>query len=212
MTRRDLLLASAAVPLVAAAPPLSGEKAFMKLKLGNRRHAESRPLRPHQNMMWRMSLTQAQHPFACVLTCADSRVPPEFLFDAGLGDLFVVRVAGNIVDDAVLGSLEYAVEHLHVGLIVVLGHERCGAVAATVEGGASHDHVASLLKAIQPAVEAARRQKGNLLENAIRENTLRSVRQLQNSRPVLSKAHDEHKLVISGGVYDLDTAKVQWLD
>lgn len=104
------------------------EKGLAALVEGNRRYQAQRLTHPHQNAARRAALAAGQHPFAAVLSCADSRVPPEIVFDQGLGDLFVVRVAGNITDDVVLGSLEYAVEHLHVPLVVVLGHYKCGAV------------------------------------------------------------------------------------
>ena len=142
------------------AAPVNPEKALAALIEGNRRYQAQHVTHPHQNAARRAELAAGQHPIAAVLSCADSRVPPEIVFDQGLGDLFVVRVAGNITDDVVLGSLEYAVEHLGVPLVVVLGHYKCGAIQAAVEGGTPHDHVASLVAALKPSVEAVRPEGG----------------------------------------------------
>ena len=117
----------------------SADAALAKLIAGNRRYVQHRQQYPDQSLPHRKELVSGQHPFAVILGCADSRVPPELLFDQGLGDLFVIRVAGNLVDDVVLGSIEYAVEHLGTKLIMVLGHEKCGAVSAAVEGGTVRD-------------------------------------------------------------------------
>src|SRR5262249_39949150 len=110
----------------------TADEALAKLMDGNKRYASSHSLHPHQSAGRRHELEATQHPFACILSCSDSRVPPEVVFDEGLGDLFVVRVAGNIVDSAVTGSIEYAVEHLGTPLVLVMGHEKCGAVQATL--------------------------------------------------------------------------------
>lgn len=209
MWRRAFL----ASPLAARAADDENSLAFKhlaRLKIGNRRHAEMHPMHPHLGSAWRAELSKAQHPFACVLACADSRVPPEMVFDTGLGDLFVVRVAGNIVDDAVLGSLEYAVEHLHVPLIVVLGHSGCGAVTAAIQGGPARDHTGVLIQAIAPAVREARKRPGPLLDNAVRENMKLSLGQLRRSEPVLRRLEARHEVRLAGGVYRLDTGKVVW--
>ena len=116
-----------------AAPTLSPQDAWARLRAGNARFVDGRPEHPNQSFAHRIEVAKGQHPYAIVLTCSDSRVPPEILFDTGLGDIFVIRVAGNTADDAAIASMEYAVEHLHVPLIVVLGHERCGAVQAAVQ-------------------------------------------------------------------------------
>jgi carbonic anhydrase len=120
---------------------------------GNERYVSSKQTHPHQTPEYRADLTRGQHPFAVILGCSDSRVSPEVIFDQGLGDIFVVRVAGNIVNDIVLASIEYAVAHLHTPLVMVLGHSECGAVGATVVGGDLEGHLPSLAKAIQPAVD-----------------------------------------------------------
>jgi carbonic anhydrase len=203
--------ALAAVALGAAALALSpapqlpqGEPELQQLMEGNRRFARLMAIHPDQTSARRFSVATAQHPFATVLTCADSRVPPEIVFDQGLGDLFVIRVAGNIVDDAVLGSIEYAAEHLQVPLVVVLGHERCGAVEATLKGGKVHGHLGALTRAIQPAVEHSRRQPGDPLDNAVRANIRLVVSQLRASKPPI-------KVKMVGARYDLDTGVVELL-
>lgn len=181
------------------------------LTKGNGRYLARHPAHPHQTSKDRIRLVGGQHPFAAVLSCSDSRVPPEIVFDEGLGDLFVVRVAGNVADDFVTGSLEYAAHHLHVPLIIVLGHSKCGAVQATIAGGEPETHVNSLVLAIKPAVEQAAHEKGDLLTNAVRDNVVRVVEGLNASEPVLGKSVHEGKLKIKGAVYNLDTGKVEFL-
>ena len=136
----------------------------------------------------RKELEAGQHPFAVILSCADSRFPPELLFDQGLGDLFVVRVAGNIVDDAVLGSIEYAVTHLGAKLVMVLGHEKCGAVSAAVEGGMAAGHISALVAAIQPSVEASGKEPGDRVHSCVIANARRVAQQVRESEPVLKDA------------------------
>lgn len=149
--------------------------ALARLREGNERFVAGRMIRPEQSPQTRIRLSTGQKPFAVVVSCSDSRVAPEVVFDQGLGDLFVVRVAGNIVDDAGLGSIEYAIEHLHTPLIVVLGHEKCGAVSATLEAlqppfERPHGALESLVDDIAPAVKKALTQEGDLLKNAILAN------------------------------------------
>ncbi len=187
---------------------LNGKQALQKLFEGNTRFVASHALHPNQTAKRRSELTAGQHPFAVVVGCADSRVPPEIIFDQGLGDLFVIRVAGNIVDDVVLGSIEYAVEHLGVPLVMVLGHESCGAVTASIQGGEPHGHIGSIVKAIQPAVEQAKEQSGDLLVNAIQTNVARVVEHIKTVAPILSQAVKEEKVQVVGGYYNLDTGEV----
>ena len=190
----------------------SPAEALDLLKAGNRRYQESRPAHPHQSAEHRVTVSDSQHPFAQILACSDSRVAPEIVFDEGLGDLFVVRVAGNIVDDAVKGTLEYGSQHLGSSLIVVMGHSSCGAVTAAVHAEEAHDHVVSLMDAIFPSVLLARRQQGDLIANAVRANVMRSVQQLRDSWPTLQKLYSAKKIAIVGAIYDLRTGKVIWLD
>jgi carbonic anhydrase len=191
-----------------ARPNISSDQALQQLMEGNQRYAASQLLHPHQSAERRTEVAQGQQPFAAVVGCSDSRVPPEIIFDRGLGDLFVTRLAGNLVDDLALGSLEYAVEHLGVCLIMVLGHKRCGAVAAAVEGGEAPGHIGHLLRAIEPAVMQVKNQPGDLLDRAIKINIARIVGRLRSSRPILGKMIDEGQLKIVGAYYNLDNGKV----
>lgn len=184
---------------------------LQQLMDGNRRYLNARMEHPHQLPERRLEVAKGQHPFAIVLTCADSRVPPEVLFDQGLGDIFVVRVAGNIVDDAIIGSIEYAAEHLGAPLIVVMGHKRCGAVDAAVKGGEMPGHIGSLVRAISPAVVKARKKPGDLLDNCVRMNVEMTVDKLQECKPILSHLVEEGKLEVVGAYYDLDDGSVQFL-
>src|SRR5215467_8985771 len=135
---------------------------------------------------------RAQH--AAALACADSRVPPEIVFDQGLGDLLGIRVAGNIATEGVMASLEYAAEHLHVPVVVVLGHQKCGGVTAAVEGGELPGHMGVIVREIKPAVDKARSMPGDLVANAVRVNVQMVVDQLRQSKPILSAMVDKHEL------------------
>ena len=193
------------------AASLTGSQALNKLVSGNKRYIDSTLSHPHQTPSRRNELAAGQHPFAIILGCADSRVAPEIIFDQGLGDLFVIRVAGNIVDDAILGSIEYAAEHLHTPLLVVLGHSNCGAVGATIAGGELEGHLPSLAEAIHPAVEQARGQEGDLLDNAVRANAKMVAEQVKASEPILAHLVKAGKLKVVAARYDLDSGKVDFL-
>ena len=209
-----LSLAVAALPAWASKEltNLTPREALNLLKVGNIRYQKAALLHPHQSAEHRVELSEAQHPFAQVLACSDSRVTPEIVFDEGLGDLFVVRVAGNIVDDAVKGTLEYGAEHLATPLIVVMGHTNCGAVTAAVEAVETHDHIVSLMDAIFPAVLSTRGQEGDPVENAVIGNVRRSVQELRQSWPTLHRLYNAGKIDIVGAVYDLESGRVIWLD
>ncbi len=201
--------------LLAAAAYNSGPTpvrgALGELVNGNRRYASGKPEHERQTKERRSELANAQHPFAVVVGCSDSRVPPEVVFDQGLGDLFVVRVAGNVVDQAALGSIEYAVEHLGASLIVVLGHERCGAIKAALDGVGLDGHIGALAAELSPAIKTARSMKGDdLLDNAVRANVLRVVDELETSEPILAELVHDGKLEVVGARYDLDTGEVDY--
>jgi len=185
--------------------------ALAELKAGNARHAHHRHQHPHQSTARQEELTSGQHPHAEVLSCADSRVPPEIIFDQGLGDLFVVRVAGNVAMDTELASLEYGAEHLHIPLLVVVGHQNCGAVTAALEGGPAEGHISTLFQLLQPAIEKSRQLPGDPLANAVRTNVEIVVQQLRTSTPILSELVTHGKLKIVGAVYSLKTGTVTWL-
>ena len=188
---------------------LTSEQSLQKLLEGNHRYVSGQTAHPNQTLERRAEVTSGQKPFAVILSCSDSRVPPEILFDQGIGDLFIIRNAGNVSDDLVLGSIEYAVEHLGVPLVMVLGHQFCGAVTATVEGGEAPGHIHHVVKAIQPAVEKAKGRDGDLVGNAIRANTELVTEQLKNSEPILAEFVKEHGLRIVGAFYNLETGIVE---
>lgn len=196
---------------VRAGEPLTADQALQKLLDGNKRFVANAAIHPNQTADRRAELTKGQAPFAIVLTCSDSRVPPELYFDQGLGDLFVIRNAGNVVDDHVIGSMEYAVEHLHVPLIVVVGHEKCGAVSAAVAGGTAPGHMHSFVDSIAPAVESTKDAPGDRVDNAVRANALRMVAILLHVEPIISEAEQSGKLKIVAARYDLGTGQVEIL-
>lgn len=194
-----------------AEPTVTPDSVLNELKTGNAHHVRHQYQHPHETLARLRELVAGQHPHAEILSCADSRVPPELIFDQGLGDLFVVRVAGNIATDAEIGSLEYGAEHLHISLLVVLGHESCGAVTAAVQGGKTEGHISTLVNLIKPAVDKSRGMPGDPVANAVRTNVQLVVQQLRSSTPVLSELVAHGKLKIVGGVYSLATGEVTWL-
>lgn len=189
--------------------------AFERLIAGNLRYLTASFIHPDFLASRRLAVATGQRPFAAILGCADSRVPPEFVFDQGLGDLFVVRVAGNTINAHVIGSLEYAVEHLGSAVVVVLGHERCGAVNAAVDGGKYLGKVDQLVAAIRPAVAQARKQgassREQLLDYSIRAHVSRVTTALEKQSPLLATYKKAGRLALQGGLYDLDTGIVEWL-
>ena len=187
---------------------LNGEKALQKLLKGNKRFVALRAQHPNQGIKRRKEVIKGQKPFAVIVSCSDSRVPPEIIFDQGIGDLFVVRVAGNIIDDCALGSIEYAVDHLGTGLILVLGHGKCGAVTAVVKGEKPHGHIRSIVKAILPAVKKAKQKPGDVLENAIRINVRQVVHEIKSSKPVIAEKIKRQQIRIAGAYYDIETGAV----
>jgi carbonic anhydrase len=190
---------------------ITADSVLTELKTGNKHHVAHRYQHPHETVERQRQLISGQHPHAEILSCSDSRVPPEIVFDQGLGDLFIVRVAGNVAWDTEIGSLEYGAEHLHIPLIVVLGHESCGAVTAAVQGGPPEAHIAALVDLIKPAVEKTRGMPGDPVSNAVRMNVELVVKQLRSSTPILSELLAHGKLRIVGAVYSIETGAVTWL-
>jgi len=182
------------------------------LVAGNERFVIGEMKHFHQSVERRSEVAMGQKPFAVIVGCSDSRVPPELVFDQGLGDLFVVRCAGNVLGDAAMGSIEYAVEHLGARVVVVLGHERCGAVDAVVKGGHLPGHLAAFEPAIEPIVADALRAGGDTLDNAVRLNALHVAQQIETSEPILAGFVQEEKLTVVAARYDLDTGEVEWLE
>lgn len=188
----------------------SAEQIWSNLMQGNRRFVTGKA-RPRDVQRQRAQLLKGQHPNVVVLSCSDSRVPPELIFDAGLGELFVVRAAGNIADAVGLGSIEYAAEHLGSSVLVVLGHEKCGAVtAACSESHVESPNLKSVLDKIGPAVTEARKDSDSsaLVETAIQENIHQSAEDLLANSAVLRRALKEHKLTIFEAIYRLQTGEV----
>ncbi len=186
---------------------VSPDEAIDILMRGNERFTKGRSININRDLIRLATVAKGQKPFAAILGCADSRVPAEIVFDQGLGDLFVCRVAGNVATPEEIGSLEFGTLVLGAKVIVVLGHERCGAVDATIKGAQVPGQIASLLDAIRPSIARADGQSGDRLENTAKANVLLQADRLKES-PVLSKLIDEGKLKIIGGYYDLDTGKV----
>jgi carbonic anhydrase len=202
-------LSVAASVLIAKEPAASvdADAALAKLKEGNLRFSTSEASQGKPTAARRAETAQAQHPFAIIVGCADSRTSPELVFDQNLGDLFVVRTAGNLIDDHALGSIEYAVAHLGARLIVVLGHTGCGAVKAALESDHAPGHVESLVRDIQPAVKAAKGTSGDVLSAAITENARQVAAQIK-AKAALGDLAKEVRTVFA--IYDLDTGKIEW--
>jgi carbonic anhydrase len=232
-------VAYGADPAHADQPIVPAAEAVSRLKEGNQRYTSGNRQHPHESseerahiatnsyenagMIFlgmtaaeaakrRAELAKSQHPFAIIVSCSDSRVPPEIVFDQGLGDLFVIRVAGNVIDDHSLGSIEYAVDHLAVRLIVVLGHQRCGAVKAARDTIAAKTeapgHIQSLVTAIRPAVEAT--LHGDL-ETTVKANVKDVGQALRLSTPILKSKVDSGDVRVVGAYYSLDTGAVTFL-
>ena len=190
---------------------LTADQALQRLVAGNERYVAGAATHPDQTAQRRAELAKGQFPFAIVLTCSDSRVVPELFLDQGLGDLFVIRNAGNILDDHVIGSMEYAVEHLHVPLVLVVGHEKCGAVSAAVAGGEAPGHIRSVVEALEPAVEQAKKLPGDKVDNAVRANAQRAAEILTRVDPILKEAASSGKLMVVPARYDLVTGRLEIL-
>ena len=233
-------LARAADPAPPDRPMIPPAEAISRLKEGNGRFIAGNPQHPHESSderayiaknsyenagtislgmtaeqaaKRRVELAKSQHPFAIILSCSDSRVPPELVFDEGLGDLFVVRVAGNVLNDEGLGSIEYAVDILGARLIVVLGHQSCGAVDAAMKTvaakGKAPGHIQSLVTAIKPVVDST--PKGDL-DTMIKANVKHVVDALRSSTPILKARVDSGDVQVVGGYYTLDTGAVTFLE
>jgi len=195
-----------------ASKGISPEVALEWLKYGNERHVQGKHVHWHQSLDRRREVAKEKYPHAIVLSCADSRVPPEIVFDQGLGDLFVVRVAGNVAGEKEIGSIEYAAEHLHAPLIVVMGHQRCGALQAAVGGGAAPCHIGSLIASLTPAVARVKGMAGDTVDHAIHANVRMVADQLRENEPILGHLVKTGKVKVVGAYYSLDTGEVHWIE
>lgn len=206
------LLLLATTPPVSSVENNSSKDPLERLIQGNLRYVNSTTVCHEDWTAKRSALTANQKPFAIIVTCSDSRVPPEIVFDQTLGSLFVVRVAGNVVDDFAIGSIEYGVNVLGANLLLVLGHSNCGAVEAALKGMKFDNHIQEVLNAIEPAVAATKGQPGDLLEKTIKANVRLVKEKLKTSKPVLAKLIENGTLQVLGAYYHLDSGKVEFLD
>lgn len=190
---------------------VSADSATTKLKEGNERFIKGKTLHPNQDFKRIKEVASAQKPFAIIVGCSDSRVPSEIIFDQGIGDLFIVRTAGQVSSYASWGSIEFGNAVLGAKLIVVLGHTSCGAVSAACKIPDVPGHIVTLINAIKPAAELAKKITGDVVENAVKINVAMEVKQLQSLEPVLTKAIKNGSLKIVGAVYNLSTGQVDFL-
>lgn len=198
--------------------------ALQILKDGNKRYVEEKMENYDLGDIKREELTKGQKPFAVVITCSDSRVVPEYIFDQGIGDIFVIRVAGNVIDTDEMASIEYGVEHAGASLVVVLGHESCGAVTAAVEaeaqGSAETDaknkNISALLEKIQPSIDEAKalnlHNEDEIIDKAIDLNIETGVKQLEESSEILKESIESGKVQVVGAKYLLDSGEVSWFE
>ena len=193
----------------------AGEDSLSKLQEGNKRFVSGELAKKDIGESRRQELTKGQSPFATILSCSDSRVAPELIFDEGLGDIFIVRDAGNVVDPVTMGSIEYGVEHLHTPLLVILGHEKCGAVTAALDAkGKPEGNIGAILKKIMPAVRKAKKagkDREGALDLAIQENVRNTYREVMKSKIVSELVHEGNLKVVAAEYY-LGTGKVEMID
>lgn len=186
---------------------------LQKLEEGNKRFAAGKPIHPDETLERIQELKNGQHPFAIVVSCSDSRVPAELVFDQGLGDIFSIRTAGNVMGDYELGSIEYAVEHLNCKLVVVMGHKDCGAIKAFIKSDGHYDHLDHIKKIIdyiqneQEEKDLKKHHELNI-DKAIDANITHGVSFLKTSEPILKEFYDRKKVDIIGAIYDVETGKV----
>jgi carbonic anhydrase len=193
-------------------PPITPDDALKLLIAGNERWASGQITHPHQSVERRVALADAQHPFATIFSCIDSRLPPEVVFDQGLGDLAVIRTGAHVLDEGVvLGSLEFSPDHLGTPLILIMGHQRCGAVTAAIHaiqaGGTAPGHIQAIVDALRPAYDVAVGEAGDLVDNMVRAHTKLTVQRVR-SEPLIEQFLTRGELVVAGGYYSLDTGAV----
>jgi carbonic anhydrase len=190
---------------------------LQKLEEGNKRFTSGKLIHPDETLERIRELKKGQHPFAVIVSCSDSRVPAEIVFDQGLGDIFSIRTAGNVIGDYELGSIEYAVEHLNCKLIIVMGHKGCGAVKAFIDskGNYEHpDHIKNIVESIEDENEQKKLINENKLsyDNAIKANIQHGINFLKTAEPILSESYIQNKITIIGALYDIDSGKVTFYD
>ncbi len=199
------------------APAMSADAALKLLKEGNSRFIASSQQHPNQDVGRRTTTAvKGQHPFATILSCSDSRVPVEVLFDRGIGDIFVIRVAGNVANGDETGSIEYAVDHLGTPVLIVLGHTKCGAVTAVAKNADLHGNIIPIGKSILPAVVAAKKSNPSatdevLINEAIRANVWQAIEDVFRTSPITVGRVKSGKLKVEGAIYDIETGNVSWM-
>lgn len=212
-----LLLGICMVFTSAHAQDIKPQEALTQLKQGNERYVNGVSSHPHLNQHQRnLTWENGQHPFATIIACSDSRVPVELVFDVGIGDIFSIRVAGNVCDVDEVGSIEYGVAHLHTPVLVILGHSSCGAVTAVTRGDKVHGSIPALVDNIAPAVKHAKHKHGSefseeLLNAAIENNVWQSIEDLLTHSPDARELVEKGELIVEGAIYDLHTGEVIWL-
>ena len=187
---------------------LTGQEALDVLMAGNRRFVSGQLEHPNHCEESRKNLIGGQEPIAAVLACADSRVPPVDVFDQGLGDLFILRVAGNVINDQILGSIEYAVAHLHTPLVMVMGHSSCGAINAVASVTKLHGHIASLTPSIDAALKHTKGLDGHWCNNASKELARATAKKIAESEPIIADLVKEGKVLVVATYYDIATGEV----
>lgn len=192
---------------------LNAEDALKKLKEGNERFVDLKLKHPDSSEKRRKEMLKGQHPFVVMLSCSDSRVPPELIFDQGLGDIFEIRNAGNVLDDHIIGSIEYAVMHCGVKLIVIMGHQDCGAIAATLSGVSETKYIKSLEDSIQPAIENCKKEGLEVnSDNVVKAHIMQDIEELMTQDTELVKYMKEHNVKIIPAYYHLDTGVVDFME
>jgi len=191
---------------------LSADKALKKLKKGNERFASMHLKHPDENKKTRKEALNGQHPFAVILSCSDSRVPLELIFDQGIGDLFEIRNAGNVLNEHVIGSIEYALMHCGVKLVVIMGHQDCGAIKATLSGVSETKYIQALEDSIKPAIEDCKKEGLEInSDNVVKAHVMQDINELLTQDSQLVKYMKEHKVKIVPAYYHIDTGKVDFL-
>jgi len=192
---------------------LSAKKALKKLKFGNERFVKNQSKHPDETIARRKEMLNGQHPFVVVLSCSDSRVPPEIIFDQGLGDIFEIRNAGNVLNEHVIGSIEYAVMHLGVKLIVIMGHQDCGAIAATLSGVSETKYIQALEDSIKPAIDDCKKQGLAInSDNVVKAHVMQDIKELAQQDSELIQYMKKHDVKIIPAYYHLDSGKVDFLE
>ena len=191
---------------------ISADEALEKLIKGNERFIELKEQHPDSDKKRRKEMLKGQHPFVVILSCSDSRVPPELIFDQGLGDIFEIRNAGNVLNEHVIGSIEYAVMHCGVKLIVIMGHQDCGAIAATLSGVSETKYIKALEDSIKPAIEDCKKQGKEInSDNVVKAHVMQDINELLSQDNELVQYMKKNNVKIVPAYYHLDTGKVDFL-